>query len=197
MPANSTTQPPEILQLKVTLLGTDPKIWRRLLVPAGLTLAQLHDVLQIAMGWQDAHLHEFRIGQQRFGTPDPMEDVFSGPRTTNEKTVRLSTVLAAPRAKALYIYDFGDDWHHQIVVEKLLPHDPGLTYPFCLAGERQCPPEDCGGPHGFYNLLEAIAGPENEEHEEFLEWIPEDFDPAAFSIEEVNRQLAPLQRRRR
>jgi hypothetical protein len=196
MPTQTVEKTQEIYQIKVTLLGMDPPIWRRLLVPADLTLEQLHDVLQVAMGWEDCHMHEFRIGQQRFGKPDPMEQAFGGPRTASERTARLFSVLGRPRAKAVYTYDFGDSWEHQIVVEKCLAPEPECTYPTCLAGERHGPPEDCGGIPGFYNLLEAISDPEHEQHEELLDWLGEGFDPEAFSVEEVNRRLSPLQRRR-
>jgi hypothetical protein len=193
---NTVDKPQEIYQMKATLLGTDPPIWRRLLVPAELTLEQLHDVLQLAMGWEDCHMHEFRIGQQRFGKPDPMERAFGGPRTASERTARLFNVLARAGAKAVYTYDFGDSWDHQIVVEKRLAPEPGRAYPACLAGERHGPPEDCGGIPGFYNLLEAIRDPEHKEHHELLDWLGGNFDPDAFSVDEVNRRLAPLQRRR-
>jgi hypothetical protein len=97
----------------------------------------------------------------------------------------------------VYTYDFGDSWDHEIVVEKCLASESGRTYPACLAGERHGPPEDCGGLPGFYNLLEAIADPEHEQHEELVEWLGDDFDPEAFSADEVNQRLAPLQRRRK
>ncbi len=198
MPTTNTVEKPQqIYQIKVTLLDTDPPIWRRLLVPADLTLEQLHNVLQIAMGWEDCHMHEFRIGPQRYGTPDPMERAFGGPPTASERTARLFDVLARVGAKAVYTYDFGDSWDHQIVVEKRLAPEPGSAYPACLAGERHGPPEDCGGIPGFYNLLEAIRDPEHEEHEELLDWVGGSFDPDAFSVDEVNRRLAPLQRRRK
>jgi hypothetical protein len=193
---NPVEKSTEIYQIKVTLLGTDPPIWRRLLVPADLTLEQLHDVLQRVMGWEDCHMHEFRIGQQRFGKPDPMEQAFGAPRTANEGTARLSSVLGRVATKAMYTYDFGDSWEHQIVVEKRLAPEPGRAYPTCLAGERHGPPEDCGGISGFYNLLEAISDPEHEQHEELLDWLGDVFDPEAFSVAEVNRRLAALQRRR-
>ena len=193
---NIVERPQEIYQIKVTLLGTDPPIWRRLLVPAALTLEQLHDVLQLAMGWEDSHMHEFRIGQQRFGKPDPMERALGGPRTASESTARLFDVLGRAGAKAVYTYDFGDSWEHRIVVEKRLAPEPGRAYPACVAGERHGPPEDCGGIPGFYNLLEAISDPEHKQHEDLLEWLGDGFDPGAFSIDEVNRQLAPLQRLR-
>lgn len=189
--------PQEIYQIKVTLLGTDPPIWRRLLVPAGLTLEQLHRVLQVAMGWQDCHLHEFRIGKQRFGKADPMERAFGGPRTASERTARLSDVLGRAGAKAVYTYDFGDSWDHEIVVEKCLASEAGRDYPVCVAGERQGPPEDCGGLPGFYNLLEAISDPGHEQREELIEWLGGSFDPDAFSVDAVNRRLAPMQRRRK
>lgn len=193
---NTVDKPQEIYQIKVTLLGTDPPIWRRLLVPADQTLEQLHHVLQVAMGWDDCHMHEFRIGQQRFGTPDPMERAFGGSRPASERTARLFSVLGRAGIKAVYTYDFGDSWDHRVAVEKRLPPEPGRAYPVCLAGERHGPPEDCGGIPGFYNLLEAISDPEHEQHEELLEWLGGAFDPGAFSVDEVNRGLAPLQRRR-
>jgi len=193
---NIVEKPQEIYQIKVTLLGTDPPIWRRLLVPADLTLEQLHDVLQVAMGWQDCHMHEFRIGSQRFGKPDPMEQAFRGPRTASERTTRLFHVLGRAGTKAIYTYDFGDGWEHQIVVEKRSAPEPGRAYPTCLAGERHGPPEDCGGIPGFYNLLEAIGDPKHEQHEELPDWVCDNFDPEAFSVDEINRLIAPLQRRR-
>lgn len=197
MPAtNAIEKSQEIYQIKITLLGTDPPIWRRLLVPADLTLEQLHNVLQLAMGWEDCHMHDFRIGQQRYGAPDPMEQVFGGPRTASERTARLFSVLGRVGAKAVYTYDFGDSWEHQIVLEKRLAPEPERACPACLAGERHGPPEDCGGIPGFYNLLEAISDPEHDQREELLDWLGDEFDPEAFSVDEINRRLAPLQRRR-
>jgi len=196
MPTKKAENPQEIYQIKVTLLGTTPPIWRRLLVPANLTLAQLHDVLQLAMGWENSHMHDFQIGQKRYGEPDPVEQLMGLPAVGNEKTTRLFSVLGKARAKAVYTYDFGDTWEHAIVVEKILPPESGRAYPVCVDGERHGPPEDCGGVPGFYNLLEAIGDPEHDEHEEMLDWLGDDFDPEAFSVDEVNRRLAPLHRRR-
>ena len=143
MPTTNTIEKPhEIYQIKVTLLGTDPSIWRRLLVPADLTLEQLHDILQLTMGWEDCPMHEFRIGQQRFGKPDPMEQAFGRPRTASERTARLFSVLGRVGAKAVYTYDFGDRWEHQVAVEKRLPCD---SLPVILAGHP-----DLGGLLGGY-----------------------------------------------
>jgi hypothetical protein len=185
---------PDIYQLKVTLLGTKPPIWRRLLVPADLILAKLHDVLQIAMGWHNAHLYEFHVGRQRYGRPNPDERWFgSGLPTINDRRVRVDEVLREVRSKLVYTYDMGDSWEHSVVLEKRLPADPDAAYPVCIGGERACPPEDCGGLPGFYGLLEALQNPEDGRGEEMLEWIGEEFDPEAFPIDYVNRAL----RRRR
>jgi hypothetical protein len=196
MPTKRVENPQEIYQIKVTLLGTSPPIWRRLLAPANLTLEQLHDVLQLAMGWQDCHMHDFRVGQKRFGKPDPNDRLMALTAVGNERTVRLFSVLGKVGAKAVYTYDFGDGWEHGIAVEKVLPPEAGHADPVCVDGKRHAPPEDCGGVPGFYNLLEAIGNPDHDQHEEMRDWLGDDFDPEAFSVDEVNRRLAPLHRRR-
>jgi hypothetical protein len=196
MPTKKMPAPQEIYQINVTLLGTRPPIWRRLLVPVELTLEQLHNVLQLAMGWDDDHLHEFRIGQRRFGRPNPDERLMGMPEVSNERTAKLSTVLGRIGAKAMYTYDFGDDWEHSILLEKRLPADPSMPYPVCTGGQRAGPPEDCGGIGGFYDLLDAMSDPNHPRHEEMRDWIGDDFDPEAFAVDEVNRKLAFLQRRR-
>lgn len=183
----------DIYGIKVTLLGTRPPIWRRLLVPGSMTLAKLHDVLQTAMGWHDCHMHEFRAGERRFGRPDP-EDISLGMRVENERTVKLSSVLRRPGAKMAYTYDFGDNWEHAVVLEKLMPLLPDMIDPICIDGNLACPPDDCGGIPGFYELLEALADPNHEQHQEMRDWVG-DFDPRAFSVDEVNRKLTPRRRR--
>jgi len=195
MATKKIASPQEIYQIKVTLLGTKPPIWRRLLVPADLTLAQLHDVLQTAMGWDDGHMHEFRVGQRRFGRPEPADPFMRMPRIESERTTRLSAVLQRVGAKMIYAYDFGDSWEHAIVLEKQLPADPDARHPTCIDGKLACPPEDCGGIPGFYDLLDALDDPNHERHEELSDWIGEDFDPQAFSADLVNRGLAPKRRR--
>ena len=196
MPAEKITVPPEVFQLKVTLRDSMPPICRRLLVPANLTLGQLHDVLQAAMGWQDCHMHEFRTGNRHFGIPNPEDRLMGMPPVENERTVHLSNMLGRVGAKAIYTYDFGDSWEHSIVLEKRLPADPGTDYPVCTGGERACPPEDCGGIPGFYNLLDALGDPTHEQHDELQDWIGDNYDPDVFSIDDVNRMITPLRRRR-
>jgi pRiA4b ORF-3-like protein len=151
--------PQDIYEIQVTLPYTRPPIWGRLLVPAGLTLEALHDLLQVAMGWDDSHRQEFRIGQRRFGKPDPNHRRMGLHPIGNEPPTPLYRVLGKVGAKAMYTYDFGDRWEHGIVVEKVLPPEPGAAYPLCGGGKLQGPPEDCGGIPGYYNLLEAIRDP--------------------------------------
>ena len=194
MPTKRINPAQEIYGIKVTLLGTKPPIWRRLLVPASMPLAKLHDVLQTAMGWHDCHMHEFRAGERHFGRPDP-EDISMGMQVENERNIRLSSVLRRLGAKLIYTYDFGDNWKHAIVLEKLLPLLPDMTSPICIDGSLACPPDDCGGIPGFYELLDALADPNHKQHQEMRDWIGGDFDPQAFSVEDVNRKLAPKRRR--
>jgi hypothetical protein len=127
--------PQDIYQIKVTLRYTQPPIWRRLLVPTGLTLDALHDVLQGTMGWDDTHLYEFRIGQRRFGQPHSNDRLMGLAPPGNKRTKHLYRVLGKVGAKAMYTYDFGDSWEHVIVVEKVLPPEPGVAYPLCVGGD--------------------------------------------------------------
>ncbi|MDF0673962.1 MAG: plasmid pRiA4b ORF-3 family protein [Nitrospira sp.] len=174
-------------QLKVSLREIKPTIWRRVQVPGDITLAKLHLVLQIVMGWTNSHLHKFSIGGVDYAEPDP--DGFLN--FQSDRRARLNNV---PRAKQTfeYEYDFGDGWKHDLVVEKTLQPEPGVSYPICVAGERACPPEDCGGVWGYEKFLETIMDPANEEHEEMLAWVGGSFDPEAFDLDAVNTSLRRL-----
>jgi hypothetical protein len=187
----------DVYQIKVTLLWTKPPIWRRLLVPSSMTLEHLHDVLQVAMGWENCHMHEFSIGRRRFGQPDPSDGFMDGPRVESESTARLSDVLKRAGAKMTYTYDFGDSWEHEIVLEKRLPPDQDTVYPICVDGRLAGPPEDCGGIPGFYRLLDILANPKHKEHKDLREWIGGHFDPEAFSVDKVNKSLSPRRRSRK
>lgn len=176
-----------IYQLKVTLLGIRPPVWRRLQVRSDIRLARLHEVLQVAMGWTDSHLHQFQIAGQYYGEPD---DEFGMP-TVNEQRVRLNQV-AGRGASFLYEYDFGDSWQHRLLVEQELEPTPRQRYPVCLDGKRACPPEDVGGTYGYAEFLAAIKDPQHEDHAQMLEWIGGQFDPNAIDLAAVNHQLAAL-----
>jgi hypothetical protein len=134
-------------------------------------------------------MHEFHAGQRYFGKPDPEYSSMGMDPVENERTVRLSEVLRRTGAKLIYTYDLGDSWEHAIALEKLLPVDPNASYPVCTDGQRACPPDDCGGIPGFYDLVEAIADPKHEQHKELRDWLGYDFDPLAFSIDSVNQML--------
>ncbi len=194
MKAKESTTETSIYQIKVTLEDSRPPIWRRLLVPGDVTLAQLHDIIQIAMGWEGYHLHQFIVGKTYYGEPHPDYEPWAEMR--DERKVTLRQIAPREGMKFRYEYDFGDSWLHQILVEKILPPEPGKGYPVCIKGQRACPPEDVGGIWGYYNFLEAIQDPEHPEHEDYLEWIGGEFDPEEFDLEGVNKALQALVQRK-
>lgn len=172
--------PAGILQLRITLQGIDPPIWRRVLVPNEFSFGELHEVVNRVMGWDNSHPHVFKIGEIRYGHPELVEDCgFGGGR--DEDTVLLAAVLKRKGQVLEYEYDFGDCWEHQIKVEKVLPWDPELRLPVCLAGERACPPEDCGGVYGYHRILEALRNPNDPELDDTREWVGE-FDSEKFDL---------------
>ncbi|MGH3855781.1 MAG: plasmid pRiA4b ORF-3 family protein [Pseudonocardiaceae bacterium] len=181
-----------VYQITVTLANvTDPPVWRLLLIPATMSLSGLHGVIQTAMGWQNCHLHSFTHGNRTYGPPDPELEF------TDERSVRFGAFDVEGGALG-YTYDFGDSWDHEILIEALGAARPGERYPRCIGGGGACPPEDCGGPPGYTHLREVLADPGDEEHDDMVRWLglehADEFDPAAFDIEVVNRQLrgAPL-----
>jgi hypothetical protein len=174
-----------MLQLKVVLADIRPPIWRRVLVPASYSLAKLHQVIQAAFGWEDCHLHRFRIHGEDYGPPDlDADEAFRSERVT------LGKLGLQAKTKFSYEYDFGDSWEHGITVEAVLTADPSSA-PVCLAGKRACPPEDCGGPWGYQDLLATIADPGHPEHESMKEWLGNDgWDAEAFHLDQVNDLLS-------
>lgn len=178
----------KIYQLKVTLDDINPPIWRRIQVPGNVSLLQFHFMLQIAMGWTNSHLHEFQIGDERFGTP--FEDDWYGAELKEEEKYQLDQVIPARGDSFSYLYDFGDSWEHIIEVEEILDPSTAQSYPRCLGGARACPPEDVGGPWGYGEFLEAINNPDHPEHEDYLYWIGGAFEPEAFDPEQRDMELA-------
>jgi hypothetical protein len=176
-----------IYQLKITLDGITPAIWRRFLVSSNITLDRLHESIQIVMGWTNSHLHMFEIKEQIFG--DPQDDEFGEMGTLDETEYRLRKAIDHEGQRLRYEYDFGDGWRHTLLLEKILPPDPSLRLPVCLMGKRTCPPEDVGGIGGYAFYLEALSDPDHPEHEEYLTWSGGDIDPEAFDLELVNQRL--------
>jgi len=180
------------LQFKIQLKNvTKPPVWRQLLVPETFTFHQLHEVIQMSFGWENYHLYQF--SPQGYGSYPiiaiPSKDDWKKPDMNATKT-KLNKVFTAEKQKFTYIYDFGDDWVHQIVLEKILPDE--IKSPVCLGGKGCCPPEDCGGVWGYENLKVILADPKHEEHQEMKEWLgleDEEWDDDYFDVAEVNEML--------
>ncbi|MFH1814620.1 MAG: plasmid pRiA4b ORF-3 family protein [Pseudomonadota bacterium] len=189
VPLKKVRTPPHLLQLKVELAGIKPLIWRRVVLPETITLPKLHQVIQIVMGWQDYHLHEFEIAGERYGIPDPDYDF--GEPAKNEQCVRLAAALSTA-SSFRYIYDFGDNWDHRIKVERRLPPDPVFDIALCVAGANAAPPEDVGGAPGYAAFVEAITQPYHPDHQQMLEWFGASFDPTAFDLSATDLPLTRI-----
>jgi len=215
------TDLPKVYQLKISIAGSGPLIWRRVLVPARTSLDELHDIIQAVMDWENSHLHQFetpgpgettlktgrsrRTSSLRFvPTTDPLGEPFdllmedADENTKDEAEAFLDEVAPATKFHFLYLYDMGDNWEHDIVVEKILPADPEGIYPICIDGERNHPLEDSGGIWGYTALLEILADPSHEEHKDMKAWLREVFgvrtwDGDAFDLGQINKRLKPLQ----
>ncbi len=183
----------EIATLRIELKDSDPPIWRVAEVPTSITLKVLHDIVQVTMGWLDYHLWELVIGGQSYGLPMD-EDWGTAPRKVASR-VRLRDVLAPGTTTIDYTYDFGDNWEHRLVVSDVRSGDPGTPYPRFIGGERDCPPEDCGGIPGFYEMLAARADPTHPDHAEISEWLDE-YDPDALDVFPIEVALGRISARR-
>ncbi len=185
MPAKPTA----IYQLKITLRDSKPPIWRRIQLKSNTTLPQLHQIIQLTMGWWNCHLHQFTANGISYGEADPDY----GLDLVNEQRVRIDKLVDTPKNKFIYEYDFGDGWEHQIVLEKILALEPEIKYPICITGKRNCPPEDVGGVWGYGDFLEAIEDKNHPSHAEFLEWVGGSFDPEEFNLAAINQKLKQAQ----
>jgi hypothetical protein len=177
----------DVCELEVSIRDIEPRIWRRVRVPAELTLGQLHDVLQIAFGWTNSHLHDFVARGIRFGMTDVEDEIFC----VDEHAAPLGAV-AEPGSSLLYRYDFGDDWEHEIVVNRV--EDERQDVFVCTGGARACPAEDCGGVSGYASLVAILADPTHAEHREMRTWVGRKYDPEKFDRDAVNKKLARLAR---
>jgi len=175
-------------QIKVTLDGVRPPIWRRILIQSDITLGNLHTILQIVMGWTNSHLHQFISGRTLYGEQDD-DDFMFDPDIEDENKYRINDLLKKEKDWIRYEYDFGDGWEHKILLEKILPFEKKGKLQTCIKGKRACPPEDCGGIWGYQNLLEILQDPEHEEYENYIDWLGGKFDSEAFDIAEVNQTL--------
>ena len=180
-------------QIKVELVGVRPSVWRRLLLSPEITLGKLHRVLQIVMGWQDSHAHSFVHDGKTYS--DLRLELDSN--VMDERRVSLGEILTEPGRCLIYEYDFGDDWTHELLCEGFVESDAETTYAICTDGARACPPEDCGGPVGYADLLQVLNNPKHKGYREMRDWLGSDFDPEAFDCGEMNKRLTQMFRRKR
>ena len=178
-----------IYQIQISLNGSKPKIWRRLLIPADLLLSDFHKLIQTTMGWTNSHLHQFiKLGifySQRYENDDYWEEMDN----VDYSDIKVFDLLQKEKESITYEYDFGDSWEHTILLEKILPNDEKSKLPICLAGKMNCPPEDCGGIWGYAAMLDILTQPDHEEYEHCYEWFDDDFDPKHFDKDEINQML--------
>jgi hypothetical protein len=192
-----------IIQARVTLQDIEPPIWRRLLLPPALNLAELHHVLQAAFGWRDEHLHEFIIGGLVYGAPELAEETAAedenNPRTFEATDVHLRDfdLYHVPDPRFLYHYDFGDSWLHLVAFERRIPRDIALKYPACVDGARHRPPEDVGGTSGYTQFLETWSDPAHEEHKAMRQWAGRTFHPEKFDLQATDKAVKTACRRAR
>lgn len=179
--------PGQIYQIRITLIGSQLPIWRRIQIRADTTLSGLHEILQVVMGWSNAHLHRFIVHGKSYEMP---EGGFEGSENQwDERNFSLHNLLSKEGSRMTYEYDFGDDWQHEIAVEEICPAEENTQYPFCLEGAGACPPEDVGGVPGYADFLAAVEEPNHPEHQSYLDWVGGSFDPQKFDCDEVNQTL--------
>ena len=187
-----------VYQFKITLQEISPKIWRRIQVPEKYSFWDLHVAIQDAMGWQDCHLHEFKIkrkhGQKYVHIGIPRDRMYEDePEVLPGWDVRMWTHFNDLGVEATYEYDFGDNWVHKVLLEAYTLKEKGVKYPRCIEGERACPPEDCGGVFGYSELLEVISDTNHSDYNDMINWLggeydPEHFDPSAVSFDSPKKR---------
>jgi hypothetical protein len=176
-----------LYQLDIRLADIEPPIWRQIIVSGNITLFRLHQIFQVVMGWEHAHLHGFQAGEKRYGEPDPDDDLF----LKNDHQVRLRTIAREPGACFTYLYDFGDSWCHDVTVEQI-ESATETVYSHCFDGARAAPPEDCGGVGRYLHLLEVLRDRRHQEYQELRQWAGKHYDPDLFSLQAINSALAAL-----
>lgn len=189
-----------VLQLKIRLSEIKPEIWRQVLVEDSISFEKLHEIFQLVMGWDNYHLYKFKVGDTNVECDEEsVLDASDWPSGRQKEKfvvasdVKLSDLIKKEKQKFSYTYDFGDNWRHEIVVEKVMGKDNSKKYPRCVGGERACAPEDCGGAWGYYDIMEIRENKKHPEYKErIIDWLGEDFDPEEFNIEKINKKLSRL-----
>jgi pRiA4b ORF-3-like protein len=184
----------EIATVRIELTDSEPPIWREVEVATSISLKTLHAVIQAAFGWQNYHLWEFSLGKRRYGPPSG--DDWGEEPLVDASKVRLADLLGPRRTKIDYLYDFGDSWEHRLTVSNVRAGDPDRSYPRYVGGERNGPPEDCGGIPGFYDKLDAAADPDHPDHTEIKEWLG-DYDAETIDEAPIKYALGRIANQRR
>jgi hypothetical protein len=188
--AKKATPADTLFQFKITLLGAEPPIWRRIQFP-DCTLDKLHEYIQTSMGWTNSHLHHFKVGEQLYGDPMLMEESMEEMDYLDSTTTMVSDIIpkSSKKFRFVYEYDFGDSWNHEVLFEGCPAPEAGRKYPWCMEGERACPPDDCGGVWGYAEFVEAIGNKKHERHGEMMEWSGGRFDPEAFDAAGATKSM--------
>ncbi len=182
-----TNENHKVYQFKVILKGIKPVVWRRIQVPESYNFWDLHVAIQDAMGWHDGHLHSFNVLNPQTGEKEEIGivDEDGEEECLPGWEIPISSYITLQNEKVSYAYDFGDNWEHSLLLEKIIYRDSEKKYPLCIAGEMACPPENCGGIGGYEKLLNIIKDPNHEEYDNMLEWLEDRFDPERFHPEAV------------
>lgn len=179
-----------VLQFKVSLQESKPEIWRTFQIEDNVTLYALHNVIQVVMNWTNAHLHMFKINGKSYAMPEYFEEMEE--EFLDEQDVKIADLNLAEGTSFVYIYDMGDSWSHKVTLEKIGEKGGNKKYPLCLDGKFACPPEDCGGMPGYYEMLKVLKDPKHEEYEDILDWLGDDFDPDFFDLDDANDFLEEI-----
>jgi Plasmid pRiA4b ORF-3-like protein len=184
----------DIIQLKISLNHSKPLIWRQILITKETTFFELHHIIQIAMGWDNYHMFEFDLEGYRIGEIDEEEknNGYGSDQVSDCREVTLGDLITQQKEIINYLYDFGDNWRHEIKVERFLNIDNATLYPTCIGGQMNCPPEDCCGIHSFYNCIEVLKNKKHPDYKDIAEWFAKRYNPTKFDKEKVNRQLKKL-----
>jgi len=184
----------DIIQLKVSLIDSEPLIWREIHVSKETTFFELHHIIQIIMGWKNYHMFEFNLEGYRVGEvfEDERTEGYGNDQIIESRTVAIKDLITQQKETFKYVYDYGDDWEHKIQVENFLEEDTTLKFPICIDGRMNCPPDDSGGLHNFYESMEILKDKKHPEYKEISKWFGKSYDMKKFDKEKINRQLKNL-----
>lgn len=181
----------DLVEIKVTLNEVEPTVWRKFIINTDANLVELHMAIQKSMGWKNCHMYDFVVnnGEKTF-SPNDMSDLFGNEDDSADPSgVTIGDLLFIEVENIQYNYDYGDGWEHTVEIGKKVSPQPGTQYPLCTEGAGACPPEDCGGPHGYMDLCAILSNPEDEDYKEMRQWLGKGFDPSKFSVAKANKEL--------